>query len=345
MKVLQKTSPNFGVEFCDVPRPTPKNGEALIEITAAGVCGTDVHIYEWNGGYEFMAPLLPLTLGHEFAGRVVDVAGDAKGLTPGRLVAVIPSVPCGRCPHCLSGAAESCERRTAKGTSVDGGFARWITAPVANCLPAPAGVDDELAALAEPLTVAYEAVLKGGVGRGDRVLVIGPGSIGQAIAVYARQAAAADIIVVGKDDALRFDTLRALGFDDLIDIGDGDLQTTLAPRFAERKFDVVFEATGVPEVIGPALAFLRKEGVLVIAGIHPRPAAIDLTRLVRERHQIRGTQRAPRNVWPRVIDSLTQDGERIRHMITHRMPLERGVEALELARSRRASKIILSPTA
>lgn len=343
MKALQKTAPSFGVEFREVPRPVPGPGEALIEITAAGVCGTDVHIFEWSGGYDFMASLLPLTLGHEFAGRVIDVAGDANGLAPGALVAVIPSTPCGSCAHCLSGAAESCERRSAKGTSADGGFAPWITAPVVNCLEAPNGVDDELAALAEPLTVAQEAVLKGGVTRGNRVLVIGPGTIGQAIALYARMAEAAEVVVVGKNDPLRFETLRALGLRDLIDIGDGDLQTALAYRFADQKFDIIFEATGVPEVVQEGLAFLRKEGVLIVAGIHPRRAVLDLTRLVRERHQIRGTQRAPRHVWPRVLDSLVTEGERIRHMITHRMSLDHGVEALELARTRRASKIILSP--
>ncbi len=343
MKALQKTAPTFGVEFREVPRPVPRPGEALIEITAAGVCGTDVHIFEWSGGYDFMARLLPLTLGHEFAGRVVDVAGEAEGLAPGELVAVIPSTPCGSCAHCLRGAAEHCEHRSAKGTSADGGFAPWITVPVVNCLKAPNGVDDELAALVEPLTVAQEAVLKGGVMRGDRVLVVGPGTIGQAIALYARMAEAAEVVVVGKNDPHRFETLRALGFLDLIDTRDGDLETALASRFAGRKFDIIFEATGVPEVVQGALTFLRKEGVLLVAGIHPRPAALDLTRLVRERHQIRGSQRAPRHVWPRVLDSLVTEGERIRHMITHRMPLDQGVEALELARTRQASKIILSP--
>lgn len=343
MTALRKTTPHFGVELVDLVRPSPAHGEALIEITASGVCGTDVHIYEWSGGYEFMAPLLPLTLGHEFAGRIVNVEGDPRGLSPGGLVVVIPSSPCDRCAHCLRGAPESCERRCAKGTSADGGFARWITAPISDCLPAPFGVDDELAALSEPLTVAYEAVQKSGLRAGDRVLVVGPGSIGQAIAIYARRAEASEILIAGRDDALRFETLRALGFEDLLDIGAGGLDAALAPRCAERKFDVIFEATGVPEVVPCCLKFLRKEGVLVVAGIHPRPASIDLTRLVRERHQIRGTQRAPREIWPLVLDSLVTEGERIRHMISHRMPLERGVEALELARARRASKIILTP--
>ena len=270
MKALQKTTPAFGVEFRDLPRPKPKAGEALIEVTAAGVCGTDVHIYEWNGGYEFMAPLLPLTLGHEFAGRVVDVEGDAQALMPGDLVVVVPSIPCGHCAHCLGGAAESCERRTAKGTSADGGFARWITAPVVNCLPAPAGVDDELAALAEPLTVAYEAVRKGGVGRGDRVLVIGPGSIGQAIAIYARLAEAAEIVVVGRDDALRFETLRALGFHDLVDIGASDLDAALAPRFTLHELGYV--------VLNPAhrtVAEFRQFGIVLGRG-DGGPAGINM---------------------------------------------------------------------
>jgi threonine 3-dehydrogenase len=207
----------------------------------------------------------------------------------------------------------------------------------------PDGLDAQIVALTEPMTVSAEAVDTGEVRAGDRVLVLGPGNIGQGIALFSRVAGAAQVVIVGKDDGFRLDVLRRMGFADTVDLGARTLQEALAPYLAAGKFDVVMEATGVPAAVQPALDVLRKRGILVIAGIHPEPVSVNLTRLVREHQQIRGTYRAPIATWARVVDFLGANAELVRHMITHKVPLARALDGFELARNKSASKVLIVP--
>ena len=343
MKAVRKTAPAFGVELRDVPPPdAPGEGEVVVAVEAACICGSDLHIYEWTPGYAFMADAMPVTLGHEFAGRVVATGSGVRAPREGTLVAVRPSVVCGRCDACVGGDAERCTARRGIGVTRDGGFAARVRVPAANCVAVPAGLTADVAALAEPMSVSAEAVAAGDVSPGHRVLVLGPGSIGQGAALFAR-AAGARVVVAGKDDAPRLERLRAMGFDDVVDIGERPLVEALATYLAAGSFDVVIEATGVPAVVPAALDVLAKRGVLVICGIHPAPARVDLTRLVREQQQIRGSYRAPETTWPRVLAFLHDNAHAARSMITHRLPLDRAVEGLELARRRVASKVVLVP--
>jgi threonine 3-dehydrogenase len=312
-----------------------------VAVGATGVCGTDVHIYEWTPGYEGMAKALPVTLGHEFAGTVTTVGPGVAGLAAGALVAVRPSIVCGRCAACLAGDDDGCTGRVGLGVTRNGGLQPLVTAPAGNCVPAPAGIDVEIAALAEPMTVCAEAVDTGGVRAGDRVLVLGPGNIGQGVALFARAAGAGQVVIVGKDDAPRLACLRGLGFADTVDVGGRTLAEALAPYLARGKFDVVFEATGVPAVVQQGLDVLRKRGVLVVVGIHPGPASVNLTRLVRDHQQIRGSYRAPAATWPRVLRFLGENVALARQMISHRLPLAQAIEGLELSRSRGASKVLI----
>jgi len=341
---LQKTAAAFGVELRDVPLPAaPGEGEVIVAVGAACVCGSDLHIYEWTPGYAFMTAALPVTLGHEFAGRIAAVGAGVGALREGMQVAVRPSVVCGRCAACRHGDDELCTARKGIGVTRDGGFAAHVRVPAANCIVVPDDVDAELVALAEPMTVSAEAVATGGVRPGDRVLVLGPGNIGQGVALFARAAGAADVVIAGKHDRARLDCLATMGFEHTVDAGDRPLGEALAPYVAEGKFDVVIEATGVPAVIGPALEALRKRGVLAICGIHPQPASVDLTRLVREHQQIRGSYRAPVETWSTVIAFLREHAALARRMITHRLSLGQAIEGLELARRRVASKVVIVP--
>ena len=344
MIALQKTAAAFGVELRDVPSPdAPGEGEVIVAVDAACVCGSDLHIYEWTSGYGFMAGALPVTLGHEFAGRVAAVGSGVRGFREGLRVAVRPSVVCGRCAACLRGDGELCTGRKGIGVTRDGGFAARVRVPAANCIVVPDDVEAELAALAEPMTVSAEAVATADVRSGDRVLVLGPGNIGQGIALFARAAGAAEVVIAGKHDRARLECLAAMGFEHTVDAGDRPLGEALAPHLAHGKFDVVIEATGAPSVIGPALEALRKRGVLAICGIHAQPASVDLTRLVREHQQIRGSYRAPVETWPKVLAFLREHAALARRMITHRLPLGRAIEGLELARTRVASKVVIVP--
>lgn len=338
MLALRKQATGFGLSLAEAPEPpAPGALEVTMRVEAVGICGSDVHAYEWTDGYGFMVPHLPLTMGHEFAG-VIEAVGPGVSLPPGTRVTVMPGIACGRCAHCARGDARNCTDRRSIGLTCDGGFAGRLTLPAANCLPLPANVDAELGALTEPLGVGAQAVLVGGVGLGDTVLVLGPGTIGQALAIMARAAGAARVIVAGRADAPRFEVLRELGFSELIDVADAPLAAQI-----QGKVDVVLEATGHPASINDGLSVLRKEGVIVAVGIHPAPLTLALTDFVRMRHQLRSSHGTARPTWDKVLAMLGRDPESFRPMITHRLPLERGIEGFELARQRAASKVMLTP--
>jgi threonine dehydrogenase-like Zn-dependent dehydrogenase len=343
MLTLRKTKPGFGLELFDgVEAPSPAPGQVTVRVENAGICGSDVHAYEWTDGYGFMVPHLPVTMGHEFAGRVV-AAGIGAGLAEGTAVTVMPAVTCGSCANCARGDSRNCLNRQSIGLTLPGGFARHVTVAAGNCLTLPDPVDTELGALTEPLGVGCEAVLTGEVGLGDTVLVMGPGTIGQAAALFARAAGAGKVLIAGRADGPRFDVMRQLGFNDLLDVAEAPLSELVPAANGGRKVDVVIEATGYPPSINDGLGVLRSGGVLVVAGIHPGPVSLHLTDFVRARHQLRATHGCARPTWDKVLTLLGREPERFRPMITHRMPLDRGLTGFELARQRAASKVMLKP--
>ena len=341
MKALQKTEPAFGLHYRDVPQPgDPAPDEVIIAVGATGVCGTDVHIYEWTGGYDIMKNAMPVTIGHEFAGTIAAAGRDANGLRDGMKVAVRPSVVCGQCANCRAGNSDNCTNRKGIGVTRDGALASHVRVPIPNCIPVPSALPIEIAALTEPMTVCAEAVDNASIGPGDRVLILGPGNIGQGAALFAR-AAGAHVTIVGKDDAPRIAALNRMGFDDTIDLGERSMNDALAAHLAHGKFDAVIEATGVPPVVQQGLDVLKKRGIFVAVGIQPKPVTINLTRLVREHQQIRGSYRSPIPTWRRVVDFLSGNAALASEMISHRLPLERAIDGLELSRTKSASKVMI----
>ncbi|APW37831.1 alcohol dehydrogenase [Rhodoferax koreense] len=347
MLSLRKIQPGHGLNLTETtPPPAPGPDEVLLRVLAAGVCGTDLHIDEWTTSYHFLASALPVTVGHEFSGELAQLGSDVQGLQPGQLVTVRPSVTCGVCAACSAGQPDGCVTRRGIGVTRDGGFAPWTLVPARNCVPIPMGVDPEVAAMTEPLTVSHEAVRTGGVSPGDRVLVLGPGNIGQGIALFARAAGASQVVVAGHGDAARLEVLRRMGFTDLIDFAETGMEAGLAPYLANDAggpFDVVIEATGAAAVIAPALAALKPHGVLVITGIHAAPVPIDLTALVRRHQQLRGSYRAPESDWPVVVAFMQAHHALLRHMITHRLPLAEAYEGFALSRNKSATKVMVLP--
>lgn len=344
MLALRKSKAGPGLDLAESDCPVPGHGEVLVEVAAAGICGSDLHIDDASRSYGFVEAALPVTLGHEFSGVVVAHGTGLDGEAPpvGALVVGMPSVVCGCCRECLSGDVERCGARRGIGMTRDGAFAPLVAVPVRNCLPVPDGLAPELAALAEPLTVAWHAVRRGGVCGGARVLVLGPGTIGQGVALMARRAGAASVAVAGRDDAPRLATVAALGFEDLFDLAGPDAGWMLS-NFAGDGFDVVFEATGAAAAIQMGLEVLRPGGVFVAAGIHEAPAPFDVTMLVRRELDIRGSYRAPLRAWPRVLAMLARRPDDFEPMVTRRMPLAQGLDAFRLAHGRGESKILLIP--
>ncbi|MBE9638635.1 zinc-dependent alcohol dehydrogenase [Salipiger mangrovisoli] len=342
MLALQKTAAAPGLELREVTAPpVPGPGEVLLAIEATGVCGTDVHIAHWTPGYESMQQAMPVTIGHETCGRVESLGAGVDPALHGRRVTVRPSVLCHSCAACLGGDPDNCTGRRGVGIGRNGAFAPQLLVPAENCVMVPDALDAEIAALTEPMTVCREAVDTAALKPGARVLVLGPGTIGQGIALFAEAAGAGEVVVLGRDDASRLAQLDALGFPQTADTLGRTLAEALVPWLDKGRFDVIFEATGAPSVVPEALSVLAKRGRLVIVGIHPAPAQVDLTALVRNHQQILGSYRAPVETWPEVLGWLEANAERARGMISHRLPLAAALDAVEIAGAKQASKVMV----
>lgn len=340
MLALQKTRPEAGLELVEVPFPqAPGDGEVRVRVLATGICGSDLHVDDWTRSYTFIAPALPVTLGHEFVGIA------ETGPLAGQRVVVRPSVTCGRCAACNTGHFDACESRTGIGMTRQGAFASHVLVPQRNCVPVPTGLPDRLAALAEPLSISMQALRIGGKVAGKRVLVMGPGTIGQGIAVLARRAGAAQVVVSGYEDEARFDALRRIGFDQLVDVATQALAEGCTPFLRGGAFDIVYEATGVPRTVNEALDLLHRNGIVVVTGIHATPLELDLTPLVRRQLQLRGSFRPPESDWPEVLALMAEIGEQLAPMVSHVLPLSRALEGFALAHGKHAGKVLLQPEA
>jgi threonine 3-dehydrogenase len=337
MQALRKIRAADGGEPVDMPIPEPLSpDEVLVRVIAAGLSGSDLLVDEWTPSQAFMTEGLPVTLGHEFVGRV------ETGPQRGQRVVVRPSVTCGRCIACVQGRHDDCQHRSSIDLMRDGTFDPWVRVPLRNCVPIPPTLSDELAALAEPMSIAMQALRVAGPVRGLRVLVMGPGLIGQGIAVLARRAGAAQVVVSGFGDAAHFGVLRRMGFEAVIDLSEGDLATLAEPHTGGAEFDLVIEATGVPETIHDALPLLRRNGVVVATGIHARPLSLDLTRLVRRQHQVRGSFRPAEADWAQTLLLLGELAGVIGPMVSHVLPLpQAGGGRAEQAYGSLAGKMLL----
>ncbi len=344
MLALRKTHPSPGIALESVGEPPlPAPSEVLIEVAATGLCGTDLHIDEWVPSFRaFMSGAIPVTLGHETAGRVVKVGSAADPRKIGDRVAVNPAVACGKCVSCLAGIPDDCRDRQAIGMIRDGGCARYMLAPAQYTYLLPDNVPTELGALVEPLTTSAHALVTADMARGKRVVIFGPGPIGQGAAILARQMGAADIVIVGMDDETRLATLRRIGFEQLIDMTEADASDRLK-SIAGNGFDIAIESAGSLVVVEQALSVLKPWGVLAMAGMPEGDASFNVMRLVRNRLQIRGVSRTPKSAWVTVLEAMAREPQSFEAIVTHRLPLKDAVQALRLCRSREASKVLLLP--
>ncbi|ATI43837.1 sorbitol dehydrogenase (plasmid) [Pacificitalea manganoxidans] len=343
MLALRKTRPAFGAELVDMDFADEAlaPGEVEVAVHAAGLCGSDLHAYAWTPSYGFMTPLLPLTIGHEFAGVVRRVAADVTRIAVGDRVTCWPTMTCGTCDGCRRGRPEACEARRIVGLHADGGFAERVRLPAATLHKLPDGLDFDRAALCEPLAIAVNAVDHADIAPGCRVVVLGPGPIGAA-AAWVAQHRGADVLLLGLDDAPRLEVARGMGVARCADLRDTDLAQACAEAFGGGP-DRVIEATGVAASVSDAVRVLRPEGIVVAAGIHDTPCTVDLARLVREKKQLRGVHDTTADGFAHALDLLVQHGAVLERLITHRLPLRQGLDAFDHARGKTAMKVMMYP--
>lgn len=322
----------------DEPVPTPGPGEALVRVTAVGLCGSDVHWFT-DGGIGDAAVGQPLVLGHELAGVI------HGGPEDGRRVAIDPAQPCGVCEPCGEGKANLCPAvRFAGHGATDGGLREFLTWPTALLHPVPEGLSDPNAAMLEPLGVALHAYDLGKVPTGASVAVVGCGPIGLCLVQVARVAGAGRIVAV-EPLAHRREAAAAMGAHAVLDPASEDALSTLADATHGRGVDVAFEAAGTDAAVGLAVEAARPGGRVVLAGIPGEDTTTFPASVARRKGLTLKLSRRMGNVYPRTIRLVDEGLVDVTSLVTHTFPLDQVGTAFQAATDRVGLKVVVAPGA
>jgi len=264
MKALVKTKPEpGGIEYLDWTIPKVGPGEILIQVKAVGICGTDLHIYDWaeNIVREYK-PKLPLVMGHEFAGIVVEVGPQVENWMAGDRVTAMPVLYCGECYFCRDGKQNICDHRPLLGLGADGAFAQYLTMRSTNVYKLDARISFELGALSELTCVGLHALEKARLTGGETVAIVGPGPLGIMMAVLARHSGAGRVFITGLEaDRERLEIARQIGVTPIY-VGQEDPRKLILDHTAGLGADVVFETAGSSSGVLQSLTLVRKGGEL-----------------------------------------------------------------------------------
>ena len=327
------------------PVETPDLGprDVRVRVEAGGICGSDLHYY-LDGGFGRIRLREPMILGHEVAGRVESVGAEVTRVVPGDRVAIDPSRPCGRCRYCLEGRAQHCTDMKFYGSAmrfphVHGGFRDVLVIEESQAVPVGKDVSAAEAAFAEPLAVCLHAISRAGALFGKRVLITGSGPIGALVALAARRAGAIEIVATDIASA-PLETMRRIGVDRAIDVT-AEPEALRTYEVEKGYFDVMFEASGAGRALVGALEAIRPGGTIVLVGVGGE-VGLPIDRIVAKELEIRGTFRFFTE-FALAADFISRRLVDVRPLLTETMPLDRAVEAFELARDRsRAMKVQLS---
>ena len=334
----------------DVPEPPdPAPHEAVVDVAWCGVCGTDLHEFLEgphmirSGPHPLTGAQPPLALGHELSGTVVALGAQVPGIEVGDRVTVDPCWRCGVCFWCTRGEYHLCPKGGSIGLASPGAFAELVTVPLAGLTRLPDNVNDELAALAEPLAVGLHAVTRAGVRPGENVFVLGGGPIGVAVVLAARMAGAAGLYV-SEPLAGRRELLGGLGVTESFDPRETDVRREVFLRTGRIGPDVVIDATGVPGLAALAVSTVRRGGRVVLAGVGNGSVEFELGQLVFYERTVHGSLGYNFDI-PRVIDLLSTGRLDAAPLVTGRFPLSAGVGAFEglVADRARHLKVLITP--
>jgi len=349
MKAIVKSGPSPGIELMETEVPRPQPGEFLVRVEAVGICGSDVHIYEWTPGYEFLTKYFPLILGHEFAGRIVELGpGTSKIFHPGERVTSETGRICGECFFCKQGKGILCTTRTSFGRiglERNGAMAEYIVVPEECLHNIPAEVSLEEAAMTEPAAVALGAVELSQFYPGDVVVIFGPGPIGLLILQMCKALGAGPVLVIGLEaDSQRLKVAEKLGADHVLISGKEEITQKVMELAEGVGAAVAFEVSGSPTAASLGLQMLRKAGELVLVGIYPEAIPIDAThQVVRQMKSIKGSYGGASLDWDRVLNLMATKRINLQPLISAILPLERAQEGFEAIRRKEALKVLLKP--
>ena len=333
--VKERAGPGFALKQIDTPRP--KSREALVEVKAVSICGSDVPILE--GRRSVKLPLIP---GHEFAGTITETGSDGTEWQVGDRVVVRPVIGCGKCRWCHTGEESLCDHIVSLGINTDGAFAEYIAVSERMLHRLPDGLSYEQGTQVNPLATPWRAAEKLGISGGDTVVIIGPGSMGLYMLQVVRARGVSDVLMVGRSRP-RLELARQLGAALLIDSSTEDVTGKVREYTAGRMATVVIEATGNVSAVPMVVDVASKASRIGLLGVSLEPTTIDLDKLLRKEAWMTGFFCYSWSDYEESIKLLESGKVRAEPVISHQMPLEKMGEALELLRTREAVKVVLVP--
>ena len=338
MRALVKTGDGPGLDLTDVAEPVAGPNEVVIGVRTASICGTDLHIYDWDPWARQTVPI-GMAVGHEFSGVIAALGEEVTGLEVGDRVSAEGHVTCGHCRNCRAGKRHYCRNAVGIGVNRAGAFADLVAVPAANVFPLPDDISDETGSILDPLGNATHTALSFDL-VGEDVLITGAGPIGLMATAIARHIGARYIVVTDINE-FRLGLAARMGADRVVHVGDTPLETIEHDLGMVEGFDVGLEMSGVPSALTDILRTINHGANIALLGIPSGPFEIDWNQVIFKGLTLKGIYgRRMFETWYKMT-SMLHSGLDVAPVITHHVPFERFEDAFEIVRGGDAGKVIL----
>lgn len=338
MKSLVKAKKEPGIWMEEVPIPEHGVNDVLIKIKKTAICGTDIHIYNWDEWAQATIPV-PMTVGHEFYGEIVEVGKEVKGLSLGQRVSGEGHITCGFCRNCRAGKRHLCRNTLGVGVNRPGCFAEYLALPASNVIVIPDNISGDHAAIFDPFGNATHCALAFDV-VGEDVLITGAGPIGIMAAAIVRHIGARHVVITDVNET-RLELARKMGVTRAVNIKNQQLGEVMSELGMTEGFDVGLEMSGSPLALNDMMKSMNHGGHVAMLGIPPQETAIDWNQVIFKGLVIKGIYgREMFETWYKMI-SMIQSGLNIKPIMTHHFPVAEYKEAFEIMASGQSGKVIL----
>jgi threonine 3-dehydrogenase len=339
MKALVKSRAEAGLWLQDVPEPQIGINEVLIQVHRTGICGTDVHIYKWDD-WATKTISVPMTIGHEFVGEIVDVGANVVDFRPGQIVSGEGHVVCGRCRNCLAGRRHLCADSKGVGVNRAGAFAEYLALPMTNVWVHPPQIDRDVAAIFDPFGNAVHTALSFPV-LGEDVLVTGAGPIGIMAAAVAKHAGARYVVITDVNP-YRLELARRMGVTCAVDPREQTIDEIQKDLGMVEGFDIGLEMSGSEQAFGQMLANMAHGGKIALLGIPGGEIPIDWTVVIFRMLTIKGVYgREMYETWYK-MNVMLESGLDLRPVITHRFRYTDFTEGFDVMMTGQSGRVILN---
>jgi len=339
MKALVKQAAEVGIWLNDVPEPEMGINDVLVKIKRTAICGTDMHIYNWDAWAQKTIPV-PMVVGHEFVGEIVDVGSNVNDWHAGQLVSGEGHLVCGRCRNCMAGRRHLCNQTSGIGVDSPGAFAEYLALPMSNVWEHRPGIDLDVASLFDPLGNAVHTALQWDL-LGEDVLITGAGPIGAMAAAVCRHAGARHVVITDVNPA-RLALAKTLGATCTVDVSKESIAEVQARLGMAEGFDVGLEMSGNPSAFKDLLASMCHGGKVSMLGIPGEETAIDWNVVIFNMLTIKGIYgREIYETWYK-MSVMIESGLDISPIITHRLPYTEFQQGFDAMNAGSASKVVLN---